>query len=204
MSIILIVAAIIIGYLLGSIPTAYIVTKWRKGIDIRTVDVGNVGAAATMRQVGIKEGLIVAIVDVAKGAASVLIAQALGLTQIWVLCAGFAAFLGHCFPIYIGFRGGQGTATVIGIFFVLTPLVMVIILIVMAIVLFLVRRIFPMICIVSPLLPILVWFMAGSLALILFALVIVIIMTARNFKGINKEIKSAVNRIKMSVSKKTD
>ena len=105
------VASIIIGYLLGSFPSAYIVAKLRKGIDIRDVDVHNMGAGATFRQVGIWEGLVVLFADVAKGAGAVLIAQAFGLSQLWLLGAGTAALLGHAYPIYVGFRGGQGVAS---------------------------------------------------------------------------------------------
>lgn len=108
--------AILIGYLLGSIPTAYIIAKLRKGIDIREVDVGNVGAASTFRQIGLWEGAVVFLVDAAKGAAAILVAQALGVYQPWFLVAGFAAILGHSFPFSIGFRGGQGVSTIMGIF----------------------------------------------------------------------------------------
>ena len=93
--ILIIIATLIIAYLLGSIPTAYIVARVRRGIDTRNVDVGNVGAGATFRQIGFLEGLIVLIVDIGKGAAAILIAQALGLDSIWVYAAGFAALLGH-------------------------------------------------------------------------------------------------------------
>ena len=82
--------SILIGYLLGSIPTAYLVTRWYKGVDIRDIDVGNVGAGAVFRTCGKRAGAIVAAVDIGKGAATILIAQALQLTEFWVLGAGFA------------------------------------------------------------------------------------------------------------------
>ena len=93
---------IVVGYFLGSIPSAYIMARLRKGIDIRNCGVGNVGAVNVYRHVGVWEGLVVAFADIAKGAAAVLIAQALGVTQLWVLGAGFAALLGHNYPIFIG------------------------------------------------------------------------------------------------------
>ena len=98
------ISSIIIGYLLGSIPTAYIVTKMRKGIDIRTVDVRNMGGGSVLRQVGIWEGALVLVVDMAKGAASIYIAQALGVSILWVFGAGFAAILGHNYPLYLSTR----------------------------------------------------------------------------------------------------
>jgi glycerol-3-phosphate acyltransferase PlsY len=67
------ILSIIIGYLLGSIPTAYIVSRMRQGIDIRNVGSGNMGTANVIRQIGIHEGIFVAIIDVAKGASAILI-----------------------------------------------------------------------------------------------------------------------------------
>jgi glycerol-3-phosphate acyltransferase PlsY len=181
---------ILIGYLLGSIPTAYIAVRLIKGKDIRKIDVGNVGAAAAIRQIGKIPGLIVAFIDIAKGSASILIATALAVSEIWVLCAGFAAILGHCFPLYIGFRGGQGVATVIGIFLVLVPYITLIVLGLLAIVLLIIKRVFPSVCVVAISLPLLIIFMDGSLIIFLYSLIIMIFMIARNYKGIIKEIRS--------------
>ena len=181
--------AIVTGYLLGSIPTAYIVAKLRKGIDIREVDVGNVGGASVMRQVGRWEGSGVVIVDMSKGAGTVLIAQALSIDQPWVLAAGFAAFLGHNFPIFIGFRGGKAVATIMGIFFVLAPKAIVIMLIPMGIALLLVRNIFLMVAIVSPLLPLFIWLFDGSPVLTFYALAIIAFVLFRSRYRL-KEFKS--------------
>lgn len=112
---------IIIGYLLGSFPSAYIVAKLRKGIDIRQVGVGNMGAANVIREIGFWEGVVVWLADAAKGAAAMLVALALDVPHLWLLGAGFAALLGHSFPIYIGFKGGVGSATAMGIFAVIAP-----------------------------------------------------------------------------------
>lgn len=114
--------AVIIGYLLGSIPTAYIAGRLTRGVDIRQVGGGNMGALNAMRELGRLVGLIVLLVDVGKGTGSVLIAQALGVSQIWVFLAGFAAIAGHCWPVFLKFRGGKGAGTAIGVFFALAPL----------------------------------------------------------------------------------
>jgi glycerol-3-phosphate acyltransferase PlsY len=177
-------AAILIGYLLGSIPTAYIVVKLRKGADIRDIDVGNVGAAAVFRQVGILAGAIVAVVDMAKGVAAILFARALGVSEPWVLGAGFAAVLGHSFPVYIGFRGGQGSATLVGVFFTLAPQAMAVLLVMMAITICFTRRVFPMLCITFPFLPLLIWIFDGSIMLILYSIAIVIYLVYRNWQGL--------------------
>lgn len=175
------VAAPVIGYLMGSIPSAYIMAKWRKGIDIREVGVGNMGAGNVIREVGLLEGGIVAVVDIGKGAAAIAMAEyLLGVSQVWVLGAGLAAIIGHSFPIYIGFRGGQGVATVIGIFSVLAPLATLITLLPLGAVLFISRRIFASVLVMGPLLPLVLWLVEGSTTLTLYALGIVGILVFRS------------------------
>ena len=177
--------AIVIGYLLGSIPSAYIMAKLRKGIDIREVDIGNVGAGAVLRQIGIWEGAIVLLVDVGKGVATILIARALGVSQLWMLGAGFAAILGHSFPIYIGFRGGQSVATIIGIFLILTPAAMIVTLGIIGIVLFsnyhlFFRRLFFGVACAAPALPLSIWLFESSALLISYSLAVVLFVAFRN------------------------
>ncbi len=199
------IASVLIGYLLGSIPSAYIVTKLRKGVDIREVDAtGNVGAASVFRQVGLWEGAVVSAADIAKGTAAILIAQLLDVSEPWVLATGFAAVLGHSYPVYIGFRGGQGIATLIGIFAVLAPLATAVILVLMGIVLLLIRRIFLMVCIVGPLLPLSVWIFHGSALLILYSLAIVLFLVIRNRRGFQqfKEIKLVKPKIRNPFNRK--
>lgn len=164
---------VVSGYLLGSIPAAYIMCRLRKGIDIRQVDVRNMGAGSTMRQCGKWEGAVVGIVDIGKGAAAVLLAQFVGADYLFVLAAGFAALLGHNFPFSIGFKGGQGVATVMGVFFALAPQAMVLMLIVMGIVLLVTRHIFSMIFIVSPFLPLFIWISGLDGSLVIFSIFIV-------------------------------
>jgi glycerol-3-phosphate acyltransferase PlsY len=104
-----------LAYLLGSVPTAYIAGRTLKGIDIRQIGDGNMGAANAYRQLGPRVGIAVAIVDAAKGALAVLIAMALDTPQAAVLLAGAAAVFGHNWPIFLGFRGGRGESTTIGV-----------------------------------------------------------------------------------------
>ena len=186
MDILLGIAAIIIGYLLGGFPTAYIVGRLRKGIDIREVGVRNMGAGNTIREIGKLEGAVVSIVDIGKGTAVIFIAQALGVSLPWVLGTGFAAILGHNYPIYIGFRGGQGAATIIGIFFALAPVAMGICLIPLATVLYFTRDTFASIFVVSPVLPVLVGIFESSLILAGYALVVVLYVMFRNRHRFNE------------------
>lgn len=109
---------VILGYLLGSIPTAYIVGRILKGVDIRQIGDGNMGAANTFRQLGPKAGMTVGIIDAAKGALAVFIAQQASLPLFAVLLTGTAVVVGHNWPIFLGFRGGRGEATTIGVLLV--------------------------------------------------------------------------------------
>jgi glycerol-3-phosphate acyltransferase PlsY len=116
-----IVAAIIIGYLLGSIPFAYIITRLKLGIDVRGRGSGNVGALAVWREVGPFYGVVGLAADMAKGVLTVYTAKWLGLETIWVCVAGFAAVVGHNWPVFLGFRGGKGAATIMGVLLALMP-----------------------------------------------------------------------------------
>jgi len=115
------IIAIILGYLIGSIPSAYIATKMGRGKDIRTIGTGhtgkgNVGTRNVFVNVGKIPGVIVAIVDIAKGVGAVAIPQSLmGLSLFWVLGTGAAAVIGHIWPVYLKFRGGAGLATTLGV-----------------------------------------------------------------------------------------
>ncbi len=117
-----IAAAIIIGYILGSIPFAYIVGHLIKGVDIRETGGGNIGALNVYRNVGPVYGLAVLAADIGKGAMAVVIASWLDLTLPWICVAGFAAILGHNWPVFLKFRGGKGAATVLGVLLAFMPI----------------------------------------------------------------------------------
>jgi glycerol-3-phosphate acyltransferase PlsY len=117
---------ILLGYLLGSFPTAYLAGRILKGSDIRQMGDENAGAANVYRELGAGSGLFVFIVDAAKGAAVILIALAAHMSQITIMFAGVAAVAGHNWPVFLGFRGGRGESTTIGILLVLVPLPMLI------------------------------------------------------------------------------
>jgi acyl phosphate:glycerol-3-phosphate acyltransferase len=113
--------SIIIGYLLGSFPTAYIAGRIKRGVDIRQVGGGNMGALNAARELGLVMGSMVLLIDIVKGAGAILIARFLGVSEIWVFLAGLAAVVGHCWPVFLKFRGGKGAATAIGVFLAVAP-----------------------------------------------------------------------------------
>ena len=173
------IASIAAGYLLGSVPAAYLVARYKKGIDIREVDIGNMGAGSTIRQVGIGWGILVAIVDVGKGALAVWLAMELGASYPVVLATGLGALLGHCFPFAIGFRGGQGVATIIGVFLVLAFQPMLVMLGIMAIALAVTRHLYSMILVIAPFLPVVLWLCGTEPLLIAYSLIIIVFIIFR-------------------------
>jgi glycerol-3-phosphate acyltransferase PlsY len=122
------VLALLIGFLLGSIPTGYIAGRRLKGIDLREVGSGNLGATNVFRNLGLLPGLAVLVVDLAKGALAVWIGLNLfpalteRLPDITGLIAALGAVLGHSLSPWVGFQGGKGVATAAGGFFLLAPL----------------------------------------------------------------------------------
>jgi glycerol-3-phosphate acyltransferase PlsY len=111
----LVLGVVVAAYLLGSIPSAYIVGRLLKGVDIREVGDGRLGMAFTYRRVGLLGAIIVGIMDVSKGAAAVLLAQGLGLPLPVVLLTGLVVVVGHNWSVFIGFKGGKGALTTYGV-----------------------------------------------------------------------------------------
>ncbi len=123
----LIIAIIAAAYLIGSIPTAVWVGKFFFNIDIREHGSKNAGATNTIRVLGVKAGLPVFFIDVLKGFFAVNLATFIDISQsseviiLIQLALGFAALLGHIFPIFAQFRGGKGVATLAGVVLALHP-----------------------------------------------------------------------------------
>ena len=141
-----IVIAIIIGYLLGSFPSAYLAGRLRKGIDIREVGSKNMGAMNVFYQVGPMEATLVTLADLGKGIGAILLVRWLlgkDLISPFDFLTGLtatAAIIGHIFPIFLKFHGGKGAATAIGILIFLMPWAVPFLLIVFAIALLITRN----------------------------------------------------------------
>jgi len=120
------IAALTGSYLLGSIPTAYLLVKWLKRVDVRTIGSGNVGATNATRVAGLWAGLAVFLLDAAKGLAAVWWVASWSTAPASLtrqLSCGCAAILGHAFPVFLRFQGGKGVATTIGVLAGTMPLV---------------------------------------------------------------------------------
>ena len=119
------ILSIIVGYLVGSIPFAWLVARWWGTDDLRRVGSGNLGAANVLRVSGVTAGLLVTVLDMAKGAVSVLVAERLIGGGLQPAVVGLAAIVGHVFPVWLGFSGGKGVATACGVFALVSPLALV-------------------------------------------------------------------------------
>src|SRR5580765_8156648 len=113
---------IVVAYLVGSVPFALLLARRWGAADLRLVGSGNVGAANVLRASGVRAGVLVALLDIAKGAASVALASHLSSVSAAPAVAGVTAIVGHIYPVWLRFRGGKGVATACGVFSVLTPI----------------------------------------------------------------------------------
>jgi glycerol-3-phosphate acyltransferase PlsY len=112
--------SVLIGYLAGSVPFAFLLAR-TAGVDVRLAGSGNVGAANVLRTTGAGRGVMVLMLDVAKGAAAVLLAHAMAGGATLAALTGAAAIVGHIYPVWLRFHGGKGVAVAAGVFSVLAP-----------------------------------------------------------------------------------
>lgn len=121
--------ALIAAYVLGSIPFGYLIVRAKEGADVRASGSGGTGATNVSRRAGKWAGVVTLLLDAAKGALAVWLARALAAPEMginwWVAAAAIVAVFGHCFPVWLGFRGGKGVATGVGVFLSLSPLALV-------------------------------------------------------------------------------
>lgn len=114
------VLVVVFGYLSGSVPFAYLVSR-RRGIDLRRVGSGNVGASNVLRTTGVSNAVVAMGLDAVKGALAVFLASRLTSTPAIPVAAGVASVIGHVYPVWLRFRGGKGVATAAGVFALLSP-----------------------------------------------------------------------------------
>jgi glycerol-3-phosphate acyltransferase PlsY len=114
-------SAVFVAYVVGSVPFAFLLAR-RRGIDLRHIGSGNVGASNVLRTHGVGHAMLAMSLDAAKGLVAVVVAQRLTGGEATPVAAGIAAVIGHIYPMWLRFRGGKGVATAAGVFAVLAPL----------------------------------------------------------------------------------
>ena len=115
------IIVVIVAYLIGSIPFGYLIVRGKIGADIRQTGSGGTGATNVSRRAGKVAGVITLVLDALKGSAAVFIAARFTHSDWIIAAAAIAVLVGHIFPVWLGFRGGKGVATGVGVFFVLAP-----------------------------------------------------------------------------------
>ncbi|MCS7207872.1 MAG: glycerol-3-phosphate acyltransferase [Dehalococcoidia bacterium] len=176
MSVWLWLEALGIAYLLGSIPTAYLAGRLAKGVDIRRVGDGNPGAANVWREVGPLPGAVVALVDVGKGAAAVVLAHALTGSAIGQMLAGGVAVVGHNWSAFLRLQGGRGAATALGVLLAVLPRATFPLVALALIPFFLTRSLSVSFAFVYIPLPLLAWWSGASVGTVVFSIGIPILV----------------------------
>jgi glycerol-3-phosphate acyltransferase PlsY len=183
-----IVLAMVVAYLLGSIPCAYLIARLVKGVDIRKVGGGNVGTVNTMREIGTLPGVGVLLADIAKGALAVLIAQWLGLHLYWVFAVGIVAVAGHNWPVWLKFRGGQGLATTMGVLLALSPIPFAICFGVLLVALIFTSNVRLSAVVGFVFLPPLVWAFGGELSVIIYSIVLPVLCLLKTIPRLRSDV----------------
>jgi acyl phosphate:glycerol-3-phosphate acyltransferase len=199
------VVGLLIAYLLGSIPSAVWIGKYFYGIDVREYGSGNAGATNTFRVLGKKAGIPVLLIDIFKGWISVNMAYLTdynpGSEQFvnFQLVLGIAALLGHIFPVYAGFRGGKGIATLLGIILAVHPLAALISMAVFVVVLLVSRYVSlgSMIAAISFPVIIIVVFKTAIPSLVIFSLIIAVLVLITHQKNIERLIRKEESKTRL-------
>lgn len=171
--------ALVCAYLLGSIPTAYVVARLRKGVDIRQVGTRNMGAMNVIYSVGIAYGILVLAVDIGKGALAVLVARWLGVSFTFQLVAGGVAVVGHMVPVFLRFRGGKGGAACVGVLACLMPKALPFAVVIFALAMLITRYPTFSYSLALACAPFVAWLIYHSGALVIFSVVMPLVVLAR-------------------------
>lgn len=180
-------SVIIFGYLLGSVPFGLLYGKLA-GIDVRKQGSGNIGATNVNRLLGKKLGALTLVSDILKGLLPMLLATWLlgdhPEGQRWVIFTGGAAFLGHCFPLYLKFRGGKGVATALGIHLYLAPLPSLAAVVIFALLVRLSGYVSLGSLTAAAALPLLIWFSGGPFDLVLVSTLIGAVIWIKHYENL--------------------
>lgn len=174
---------IVLGYLLGSIPSAYIISRLLKGRDLRRYGSGTVSGSMVYEHVARWAVVPVGLFDVAKAAFPAWLAMRLGLGEVTALAGGLAAAIGHNWPVFLNFTGGRGLSTFLGILLIIFPWGIPWLLVPLAIGYFVFKDSPPFALLSMVTLPLLVYFMDGSSVVLWGVILMLIIMIAKRLEA---------------------
>lgn len=207
------IALLLLAYLVGSIPTAVVIGKIFYGIDVREYGSGNAGATNTFRVLGKKAGIPVLLIDVLKGTVAVYMSYLIdtsGFTRGTLvdlqLSLGVAALVGHIFPVYVGFRGGKGIATLLGIMIAIHPQAAGLSALIFIIVFLLFKYVSlgSMVAAVSFPIIIIIVFRETITSLVIFSLFIAILVLFTHQKNIERLLRREESKIKLKKEGKSE
>ncbi len=161
---------VLLGYVMGTCPTAYVFGKKLIGEDIRKLGDGNMGARNAYHEINHRIGILVFFIDTAKGLLAVLAAQLMDVSQTAVLATGVAVVAGHNWPLFLRFRGGRGEATAIGVLFALMPLPMLFMTLPTVLTLLIVKNVIITSAVLFIGLPLVCWWLGISGLLVIYAI----------------------------------
>ena len=161
----------IVAYLIGSIPFGYLIVRRKIGADIRQTGSGGTGATNVSRRAGKMAGVLTLLLDAAKGCVAVLVAKAASGDDWVIAAAAIAALVGHIYPVWLGFRGGKGVATGVGIFLVLAPVAVLFAGVIFVAIVALTRYVSLGSIIAAMLIPVFVWLLSDLRPLLIAAVV---------------------------------
>jgi glycerol-3-phosphate acyltransferase PlsY len=192
------IITLIASYLIGAIPSGVVLTKLTGAGDVRNSGSGNIGATNVYRTAGRKLGVLTLVGDIIKGVIPVVYAVAIAEFSIeqtaMVACA---TFLGHLYPVYLGFKGGKGVATALGIYLVLSPLSVLFAAILFISLVWIWRYVSLGSVIAAAAVPPLVYFLEGSLPLLFASLFISIMVVWRHRENIGRLLSGTENKFKV-------
>lgn len=199
---------VFIAYILGSIPSAVWVGKWFYNIDVRTKGSGSAGATNTIRVLGLKAGIPVLFFDAFKGWFAVYVGAISNISlqseynAIFLVALSFAAVIGHVFPLFAGFKGGKGVATLLGIAIALFPYEIIILVGIFILVFMLFKYVSLASIIASVCFPFVSYYIVGTteIAYIVFAIIVALFVPLTHIKNIKRLIKGEEKKMKFRKS----
>jgi len=178
--------AALAAYLLGAVPFGLLLTKLLSKRDPRDYGSGNIGATNAMRTGGKLAGALTMLADIAKGTLPVLLAILAGLSEVWIAIIGVVTFLGHLYPVYLGFKGGKGVATMLGVMLPWQPLAAGAGLLIWIILIKLTHYVSLSSILAALLLPLLVVWTGGSVPALLAGMVFATLVTLKHATNIKR------------------